>query len=148
MKSGAWRGWMVPVFATVGLVVFATFGCGSDSLVGGGCREGLDECSLKCVDLRQDPKNCGACGRACPAGVACSAGVCGGAGEGGIADGGGDDGSLGDGTRGDGSTGDGTSGDGASGDGGGGGCSPPFDTPERCGDCHTKCVDPTPVFRL
>ena len=47
-----------------------------------GCDEektcSVDEllCGGSCVAARTDPSNCGACGVACPAGEACSAGVC------------------------------------------------------------------------
>ncbi len=34
-------------------------------------------CGTECVDTRYDPANCGACGRTCPGGQLCSAGVCG-----------------------------------------------------------------------
>src|SRR5262245_32422644 len=27
-------------------------------------------------------------------------------------------------------------------------CMPPYDTPEHCGDCDTKCVEPTPLCGL
>jgi hypothetical protein len=27
-------------------------------------------------------------------------------------------------------------------------CAPPFDTPEHCGDCETRCVEPTPLCGL
>src|SRR6266436_5252096 len=116
-------------------LAMSAFACGSDSLVGGGCREGLSECSLKCVDLRVDQANCGVCGRSCAVGQMCSAGTCSGA----VSDSG-DDGA-------DASTSDGASGDGVSVDGSGdaadGGplCTPPFDTAERCGDCNTKCAE-------
>jgi stigma-specific protein Stig1 len=133
-------------------LAMSAFACGSDSLVGGGCREGLSECSLKCVDLRADQANCGVCGHSCAAGQVCSAGTCSGA-VSDASDDGADastnDGALGDGALGDGALGDGALGDG-SGDAGDGGplCTPPFDTAERCGDCNTKCAEPTPVCGL
>ena len=34
-------------------------------------------CSGACTDPRYDPRNCGACGTACPSGQACRTGVCG-----------------------------------------------------------------------
>ena len=37
----------------------------------------MSRCGTTCADLMIDPKNCGACGTACPTGDACSAGVCG-----------------------------------------------------------------------
>lgn len=40
------------------------------------CRAPLTTCSGECVDLEQDPANCGGCGAACPKGDSCSAGVC------------------------------------------------------------------------
>src|SRR5712671_4864498 len=74
MRSCNWRSFWLSIGAVAGVLAVA---CGSDTLVGGGCREGLSECSLKCVDLGRDPKNCGACGRRCGAGEICAAGVCG-----------------------------------------------------------------------
>ena len=47
-----------------------------------------------------------------------------------------DNGSVPDGTVGDVRTPDGPT------------CMPPYDTPEHCGDCDTKCVDPTPLCGL
>lgn len=41
------------------------------------CAVGEVFCGGRCADLRRDPANCGACGRACQAGDACEAGVCG-----------------------------------------------------------------------
>lgn len=44
----------------------------------GVCADGQTCCQTPagCQDLNTDPANCGACGRACPAGFACSAGTC------------------------------------------------------------------------
>ncbi|MBI4699650.1 MAG: hypothetical protein HY744_00545, partial [Deltaproteobacteria bacterium] len=36
----------------------------------------LTMCAGKCVDVQNDPANCGACSSACPPGQVCSAGVC------------------------------------------------------------------------
>lgn len=38
---------------------------------------GLTRCGDRCVDLQGDAHDCGACGRACTAGQACSLGLCG-----------------------------------------------------------------------
>ena len=175
------------------------FACGKDALVGGSCRQGLTECNLKCVDLRQDQANCGTCGRACASGQTCSAGTCSGeaadagddrsstdAAEGDVtltdgsaadisADGSRpdvaqDDATVGDATVGDGIVGDARSDDisgdaftsdvaggdvvfpdGMPGDGpapDGPTCTPPYNTPERCGDCTTRCFEPTPLCGL
>jgi hypothetical protein len=40
------------------------------------CRKGLHRCKGNCVDLRTDPKNCGACGTKCPSDQVCAEGVC------------------------------------------------------------------------
>jgi hypothetical protein len=40
------------------------------------CGKGEAPCATGCAELESDPKNCGACGSACPAGVACTAGKC------------------------------------------------------------------------
>lgn len=59
------------------VVAVGAGGCGkSGSVVGGSCATGYTQCGSDCVDLTTDPENCGACGRACPAGVACAGGVC------------------------------------------------------------------------
>src|SRR5262249_12152540 len=58
-------------------IALSAFACGKDAVVGGACRQGLAECSLKCTDLAQDPINCGACGHACASGQSCVAGSCG-----------------------------------------------------------------------
>ena len=61
-----------------GMVAGSAAGCGSDGIVGGDCAAGYVQCGLSCFDLQTDPANCGACGNACPPGVACVAGSCGG----------------------------------------------------------------------
>ncbi len=40
------------------------------------CPTGQARCGPACVDLSSDTQHCGACGRVCPAGVACRAGAC------------------------------------------------------------------------
>jgi hypothetical protein len=40
------------------------------------CSPGFKKCGKKCVDLKADPRNCGACGVACEPGQSCVAGVC------------------------------------------------------------------------
>lgn len=132
--------------------------CTETGVVGGKCREGLTTCGGRCVDLSTDADNCGACGHACAAGVQCISGACGGATEGG-ADGGSDadaaptDGGDADVMQGDGAephdagdAGDGGNPEGGNPDGGdGGACSPPYDQPDKCGDCNTKCTGSTPI---
>jgi hypothetical protein len=59
----------------------------------------------------------------------------------GVGDGFGSDTTGADGAPGDGLGGDGTTPDGSV-------CIPPYDTPERCGDCFTRCVEPTPLCGL
>src|SRR5271154_5070739 len=57
----------------------AANGCSSDEyVVGGECVVPLVQCEQKCVDLSNDPDNCGACGNMCTPGVACVGGQCGG----------------------------------------------------------------------
>jgi hypothetical protein len=57
-----------------------TAGCASKACAVGACDDGWEDCDhdfrTGCeTNLRQDPANCGACGRACDAGV-CDSGVC------------------------------------------------------------------------
>ena len=40
------------------------------------CTGALTLCGSDCVDIKNDPANCGSCGSACASGQACSAGVC------------------------------------------------------------------------
>jgi peroxiredoxin len=40
------------------------------------CPPGRVNCGRTCADLRSDPRNCGACGRACPPGQGCRNGTC------------------------------------------------------------------------
>jgi len=162
MKLRNWLVWVCPLLASLVPLAGGMVACGSDSLVGGGCKEGLSECNLKCVDLDNDPANCGSCGRACHAGDGCVFGLCGNEGALVLGRDGGDashaDSAIGndvstgdvataDGPSGDGSSGDSTTADGQGGDGQGDGntCVPPFDTAEHCGDCDTQCSGATPV---
>ena len=41
-----------------------------------GCLATETKCGSACVDIKTDSANCGACGKACPMGYACSAGKC------------------------------------------------------------------------
>ena len=38
--------------------------------------QGLTDCGGTCIDIANDPNNCGGCGLVCPQGDSCSAGVC------------------------------------------------------------------------
>ncbi len=40
------------------------------------CREGLNFCDSRCVDLKTDPDHCGVCGRTCDTGQSCEFGQC------------------------------------------------------------------------
>lgn len=50
-------------------------GCGSP-VVGAECLPSYELCDGRCVDLRRDRANCGACGTSCQVGEACLDGVC------------------------------------------------------------------------
>ena len=123
-------------------------GCPSGGLVGGGCADGLTACGTTCLDLSRDPSNCGACGAACTAGLACVAGACGAPDAG---DAGGDDASLdADGANDADATDDGALSDAsdegdATSDGDAALCVPPYDTHDHCGDCATACTGATPL---
>jgi hypothetical protein len=141
----------------MGAVISIFVACNAtNSLVGGACAEHFTSCTPgECTDLDTDSQNCGKCGNACTAGVACGGGVCGGSVDGSIDgpsndgagnDGAGNDGALADGQNGDGSNGDGASGEGSTGDGASGdACVPPFDTAASCGACGVVCVAPNDV---
>jgi len=64
-----------------GITALASPGCGTSGLVGGGCADGLTNCSNTCVNLQSDQHNCGSCGHVCLSGLACIRGVCGGSDE-------------------------------------------------------------------
>jgi hypothetical protein len=49
----------------------------TNAVVGGACAPGYTDCDGQCVELSDDPSNCGACGHVCTTG-ACVAGSCGG----------------------------------------------------------------------
>jgi hypothetical protein len=63
-------------FAALYAALISFAGCGSP-LVGLECEDGFTQCGSGCYDLANDPSNCGACGTACGAGLACVAMVCG-----------------------------------------------------------------------
>jgi hypothetical protein len=56
--------------------------CGAGQCSGGKCQcpSSLTTCGVapntECVDIRRDPENCGACGRACSLTQSCTSGVC------------------------------------------------------------------------
>ena len=68
--------WMRPVAASVVPALLGILGCGKDPLVGGTCRVGLTECSLKCTDTNEDLSNCGSCGHVCGNNLICFGGIC------------------------------------------------------------------------
>jgi hypothetical protein len=65
---------LVPFAAALGPVAA---GCGADNaLVGGSCAAPFSQCGVECVNLENDPQNCGTCGFACSPGDACGMGEC------------------------------------------------------------------------
>lgn len=65
---------LVPFAAALGPVAA---GCGADNaLVGGSCAAPFSQCGAECVNLLNDPENCGTCGLACSPGSACEMGEC------------------------------------------------------------------------
>lgn len=140
----------VLAFATLAIVSIAQ-GCGAEnSIVDGDCASGYLLCDGRCV-AANDPQHCGSCSNACPPGVGCSAGICGGplhgsdgALEDGADEGGsGSDASQGDGSGSDGPLSDGTAPDGTAPDGSGDACPPPpYTTPSACGACGIVCTAP------
>lgn len=63
------------LLALVVLPLLAALGC-SEPGVTRTCLPGSVDCGSGCVDLDSDQLHCGACGNACDAGEACSAGTC------------------------------------------------------------------------
>jgi hypothetical protein len=58
-------------------VALTAAGCGTDnSIVGGSCAAGYEQCGLLCIAIESDPQNCGACGVACAEGTTCDEGEC------------------------------------------------------------------------
>jgi hypothetical protein len=78
------RRFFPPILAALSLlcaaVAVSAAGCGSDqAIVDGSCAAGYLQCGNRCVDLANDPSNCGACGNACAPGSSCALSTCGGA---------------------------------------------------------------------
>lgn len=126
--------------------------CGSDGLVGGACRGGLDPCSGRCVNLGNDAAHCGRCDIACGAEERCLAGEClpdnvpldydAGTRDAGISPGV----LLPDGAvlLPDGAVIDENGSSGPGGGGDGPGCTPPYDDALNCGACGAACPVGTP----
>jgi len=79
-QRGKLRRSLALLSVVVALGAVASPGCGNSGLVGGGCADGLTNCSNRCVDLDTDQFNCGHCGNQCQSGIACVYGKCGGEG--------------------------------------------------------------------
>jgi hypothetical protein len=78
-RRGLPRGPLLALLVATAMALGFASGCSLDNaLVGGTCATGYEQCGQRCVRLASDPDNCGVCGRACPSGVACTGGVCGG----------------------------------------------------------------------
>jgi hypothetical protein len=58
--------------AAAAICLASAAGCGKEKT----CAADQQLCGNSCTTVQQDPLNCGACGNACPAGEACSAGAC------------------------------------------------------------------------
>lgn len=159
---------LVVLVATVFAMFVLASGCGEDNaVVGGSCVAPYNACGQRCVDLTTDPQNCGACSHACLSSQVCIASTCraptdGTAGDA-RGDGASDDGSdidggpncCGeDGSRRDGGDGSTTTDSGDTGTNETGindtstdtvavdACTPPYNTPQHCGDCATVCSAP------
>jgi hypothetical protein len=52
-------------------------GTGGNGGTAGACGGDTSPCAGRCVDTDTDPKNCGACGSVCAAGLSCERGSCG-----------------------------------------------------------------------
>src|SRR5512141_1145277 len=65
------------MMSTLGALVGGCGGGTPGTSTTGGCAEPSKVCSGVCVDLKSDPRHCGACGTACPTGQVCSDGKCG-----------------------------------------------------------------------
>jgi hypothetical protein len=70
------RGCVAALGSALSVVLFGACDA-SNAVVGGSCAPGYTECDGQCVELSNDPRNCGSCGHVCASG-ACVAGSCGG----------------------------------------------------------------------
>lgn len=62
--------WLLPIACALGLML------PSCVVVSTRCEPGYSDCGEYCADLRNDPRDCGACGASCYAGDACVDGRC------------------------------------------------------------------------
>ncbi|MHB1845412.1 MAG: MXAN_6577-like cysteine-rich protein [Deltaproteobacteria bacterium] len=63
-----------PILLALGAALFATLGCPPKP--GAVCQSPAKSCGSECVNTATDPRNCGACGAACPSGQSCASGAC------------------------------------------------------------------------
>src|SRR4051794_25087274 len=65
------------VGVTLACLVVSLITAGCPNSAGITCPDGQTACNGTCIGTTTDAKNCGMCGRTCPAALACIAGECG-----------------------------------------------------------------------